>query len=193
MNSKTTFSVAGICGSLRRDSVNRKVLRLAEGLMPPGMTMHTVEISDLPMYNFDLHQNGFPAPVVRVHDEIKRADAIFFATPEHNFSMPAALKNVIDWMSRFRPTPLTNKPCAVISASPGQLGGARVQYDLRRSLGFLNALVMLQPEVFVGSAHTKFDADGGFTDDAGREIIKQHMAAFADWIARMKVAFPPAA
>lgn len=193
MNSHTTLSIAGICGSLRRDSVNRKALRVAEELMPPGMTLHTIEIGDLPMYNFDLHQNGFPASVMRVHDEIKKADAVLVATPEHNASMPAALKNTIDWMSRYRPTPFTNKPCAVLSASPGPLGGGRVQYEFRRSLAFLHALVMLQPEVFIAHAPSKFDADGRFTDDAGREIIKQQMLAFADWTTRMKLAFPAAA
>lgn len=190
MNSTPSFSVAGICGSLRRDSFNRKALHLAGGLMPANLTMHVVEIGDLPMYNFDLHQNGFPAPVTRLHDALKKADAVLVATPEHNASMPAALKNAIDWMSRFRPTPLAHKPCAVLSASPGPLGGGRVQYEFRRSLAFLNALVMLQPEVFIAHAPTKFDADGRFTDEAGRVIIQQQMAAFADWIARMKVAFP---
>ena len=158
--------------------------------MPPSMMMQVVEIGDLPMYNFDLHQAGFPAPVTRLYERIKAADAVLIATPEHNGSMPAALKNVIDWMSRFKPPPFVNMPCAVLSASPGPLGGGRVQYDLRRSMSFVQALIMLQPEVFIAYAPTKFDENGRFTDEVGRQILAQQMTAFDEWIVRIKSAFP---
>jgi chromate reductase, NAD(P)H dehydrogenase (quinone) len=140
MNATKQLDVVGICGSLRRDSFNRKALRAAQELMPQSMTMQAVEIGDLPMYNFDLHQSGFPAPVTHLYERIKAADGVLIATPEHNGSIPAALKNVIDWMSRFKPPPFVNMPCAVLSASPGPLGGGRVQYDLRRSMMFVQAL-----------------------------------------------------
>ena len=190
MNATKKLDVVGICGSLRRDSLNRKALRAAEELMPPSMTMQVVEIGDLPMYNFDLHQAGFPAPVTRLCERIKAADAVLIATPEHNGSMPAALKNVIDWMSRFKPPPFVNMPCAVLSASPGPLGGGRVQYDLRRSMSFVQALIMLQPEVFIAYAPTKFDQNGRFTDEVGRQILVQQMTAFDEWIRRIRSAFP---
>lgn len=190
MNASNKLEIAGICGSLRKDSLNRKALRAAGELMPPSMTMQVVEIGDLPIYNFDLHQAGFPPSVTRLCERIKAADAVLIATPEHNASMPAALKNVIDWMSRFKPTPFTHMPCAVLSASPGPLGGGRVQYDLRRSLSFVHALIMLQPEVFIAHAPAKFDENGHFTDEVGRQIIAQQMIAFHEWIVRIRSAFP---
>jgi chromate reductase len=190
MNATKQLDVVGICGSLRRDSFNRKALRAAQELMPQSMTMQAVEIGDLPMYNFDLHQSGFPAPVTHLYERIKAADGVLIATPEHNGSIPAALKNVIDWMSRFKPPPFVNMPCAVLSASPGPLGGGRVQYDLRRSMMFVQALFMLQPEVFIAYSPTKFDENGRFTDEVGRQILAQQMAAFHEWILRIRSAFP---
>src|SRR5258708_21692269 len=146
MNATKKLDVEGIGGSLRGASLNRRALRAAEELMPPSMTMQVVEIGDLPMYNFDLHQAGFPAPVTRLCERIKAADAVLIASPEHNGSMPAALKNVIDWMSRFKPPPFVNMPCAVLSPSRGPLAGGRVQYGLRRSISVVHSLSMLQPE-----------------------------------------------
>src|SRR4029077_2578513 len=118
MNATKKLDVVGICGSLRRDSLNRKALRAAEELMPPSMTMQVEEIGDLPMYNFDLHQAGFPAPVTRLCERIKVADAVLIATPEHNGSIPAALKNVIDWMSGFKQRPFVDWPLRVFPAVP---------------------------------------------------------------------------
>jgi chromate reductase len=93
-------------------------------------------------------------------------------------------------MSRFKPPPFVNMPCAVLSASPGPLGGGRVQYDLRRSMMFVQALIMLQPEVFIAYSPTKFDENGRFTDEVGRQILAQQMAAFHEWILRIRSAFP---
>src|SRR5258708_1520034 len=157
MNATKKLDVVGICGSLRRDSLNRKALRAAEELMPPSMTMQVVEIGDLRMYISDPTKLAFPPRVPRLCERIKAADAVLIASPEHNGSMPAALKNVIDWMSRFKPPPFVNMPCAVLSASPGPLGGGRVQYDLLRSMSFVQALILLQPVVFIAYAPSKFD------------------------------------
>lgn len=183
------LDIVGICGSLRKGSFNRKALLTARELMPSGMDMEIVEIGNLPIYNFDLQEAGFPPDATRLYERIKAADGVFFATPEHNGSIPAALKNVIDWMSRFRPTPFDRKPCAVISASPGPLGGGRVQYDFRRSMAFVNALVMVQPEVFIAYAPTKFDESGRFTDETGRNFLSQLLVAFEDWVRRIKTAY----
>jgi len=117
-----------------------------KGIDAPNLEMEIVEIGELPIYNFDIQQVGFPPEATRLHERIRRADGVFVATPEHNATMPAALKNLIDWMSRFRPTPFDQKPVAVISASPGPIGGARVQAEFRRSMAVVNALVMIQPE-----------------------------------------------
>jgi chromate reductase len=187
--SSEKLDIVGICGSLRRDSFNRKALLTAKEMMPVGMDMEVVEIGDLPIYNFDIQQVGFPPDATRLYERIKAADGVFVATPEHNASMPAALKNVIDWMSRYRPTPFDKKPCAVISASPGPLGGGRVQYDFRRSMAFVNALVMIQPEVFIAQAPSKFDDSGRFTDEVGRNFLSQLLIAFEDWVRRVKAAY----
>lgn len=183
------LDIVGLCGSLRKDSVNRKVLLLAKELLPPSMQMEIVEFGDLPIYNFDIQQAGFPPDAVRLNDRLRRADGIFVSTPEHNAGMPAALKNAIDWMSRFRPTPFDNKPVAVVSASPGPIGGGRVQYEFRRSMAFVNALVMIQPEVFISHAPTKFDEQGRFTDEAGRNFLSQLLIAFEVWVRRIKAAY----
>ena len=183
------LDIVGICGSLRKGSINRKALLAAKELLPASMDMEIVEIGDLPIYNFDIQQIGFPPDATRLYERIKKADGVFVATPEHNATMPAALKNVIDWMSRFRPTPFDQKPCAVISASPGPIGGARVQAEFRRSMAFVNALVMIQPEVFIAYAPTKFDDNGRFTDEAGREFLSKLLTAFEDWVRRIKAAY----
>jgi chromate reductase len=183
------LDIVGICGSLRKGSINRKALLAAKELLPAGMDMEIVEIGDLPIYNFDIQQIGFPPDATRLFERIKKADGVFVATPEHNATMPAALKNVIDWMSRFRPTPFDQKPCAVISASPGPIGGARVQAEFRRSMAFVNALVMIQPEVFIAYAPTKFDDSGRFTDEAGRDFLSKLLVAFEDWVRRIKAAY----
>ncbi len=183
------LDIVGICGSLRKGSINRKALLAAKELLPASMDMEIVEIGDLPIYNFDIQQVGFPLDATRLYERFKKADGVFVATPEHNATMPAALKNVIDWMSRFRPTPFDQKPCAVISASPGPIGGARVQAEFRRSMAFVNALVMIQPEVFIAYAPTKFDDSGRFTDEAGRDFLSKLLIAFEDWVRRIKAAY----
>jgi chromate reductase len=184
------LDIVGICGSLRKGSLNRRALLAAKELMPSGLEIEIVEMGDLPIYNFDIQQIGFPPDATRLHERIKRADGVFVATPEHNAAMPAALKNLIDWMSRFRPTPFDQKPVAVISASPGPIGGARVQAEFRRSMAFVNALVMLQPEVFIAHAPGKFDDSGRFTDEAGRDFLSKLLIAFEDWVRRVKAAYP---
>ena len=187
-----SFDVVGICGSLRRGSFNRMALAAARDAMPPGMVLDVVPIDGLAMYDWDLQQAGFPEPVSRLRDRLAAADAVLFAVPEYNGSMPAVLKNAVDWMSRYRPSPVANKPCAVITASAGLVGGARVQYEFRRTMGFLNALIMLHPEVFITTAQTKFDGAGVLTDAATRDVLGQQMAAFHQWIGQMKRAFGPA-
>src|SRR6516225_6233458 len=161
-------SVLGICGSLRTGSYNRAVLRTAIELRPPGMTIEIADISAFPLYNEDVRAQGFPAPVETFRRQIKAADALLFVTPEYNYSMPGVLKNAIDWASRPPDQPFAGKPVAIIGASAGMGGTARAQYDLRRSCVFLDMHPVNRPEVLIGQAHTKFDAAGHLTDEAGR-------------------------
>jgi chromate reductase len=184
----TTFDVLGICGSLRQKSFNMAALRAAGELMPAGLKLRITSIAELPIYNLDVQEKGFPAPVTKLRDEILAADALLFASPEYNWSLSGALKNAIDWMSRFQPQPFQNKPAAVFSATGGPVGGARVQYDLRRILSGLGVMWLARPEVFIGMAASKF-GDGKLTDETTRKFLSDEMLAFEDWIKRMKRAF----
>ncbi|HTF14169.1 MAG TPA: NADPH-dependent FMN reductase [Burkholderiales bacterium] len=189
MNTPASFQVLGICGSLRQKSYNMMALKTAGELMPPGLKLRITSIAELPIYNFDVQEKGFPAPVTRLRDEILAADALFFASPEYNWTIGAPLKNAIDWMSRFQPVPFLNKPAAVLSASGGPLGGSRGQYDLRRSLAGLGVQWLAKPEIFIGMAHSKFGTDGKLNDEPTRKIMTDQVVAFEDWIKRMKRAF----
>ena len=185
-----SYNVLGLCGSLREQSFNMMALKVAGELMPPGMKLSITAIGDLPLYNLDVQEKGFPAPVNRLRDEMLAADALLFASPEYNWSVSAPLKNAIDWLSRYEPTvPFKNKPAAVISAAEGLLGGSRGQYDLRRILDGLGVQWLRKPEIFIGFAQNKFDGEGRLTDEPTRNIMTKQMAAFHDWIDRVKRAF----
>jgi len=189
VNTQATFQILGICGSLRQKSFNMAALKVAGELMPPGLKLRITGIGDLPIYNFDVQEKGFPASVTKLRDEILAADALLFASPEYNWSVGAPLKNAIDWMSRFQPQPFNNKPAAVLSATGGPLGGARGQYDLRRILDGLGVHWLAKPEIFIGMAQTKFGTDDKLNDEPTRKIMTDQMLAFEDWIKRMKRAF----
>jgi chromate reductase len=172
----------GISGSLRKGSYNTMLLKVALALVPDGVTTEMGDISDLPLYNADLDGEAYPASATRLKDQVRRADALVIATPEYNYSMPGVLKNAIDWVSRPpNDSPFFNKPFAILSASTGMLGGARAQYHLRQSSVFLNMHPLNRPEVIVAKAQDKFDAEGNFTDEAGKELIRKQMASLAEW------------
>jgi chromate reductase len=145
------------------------------------MNVTIADISQIPLYNEDVRQQGFPPPVETLRRQIKEADALLFACPEYNYSMTGVLKNAIDWASRPPDQPFAGKPCAIIGAAAGMAGSARAQYDLRRSCVFLDMHPINKPEVLIGQAQTKFDADGNFTDEAGRNFIRDLMVALAAW------------
>jgi chromate reductase, NAD(P)H dehydrogenase (quinone) len=182
------MNVLGISGSLRKGSFNSAALRAAQGLAPHGMTVAIAEIGDIPLYNEDVRSAGLPAPVTRFRDEIAAADALLFVTPEYNFSIPGVLKNAIDWASRPPNQPFNEKPLAIMGASGGPLGTARVQYHLRQVLYGLNGFVLNKPEVFIGQAATKFDASGDLTDEATKEFIGKLLASLAAWTERVRSA-----
>ena len=180
------MKILGICGSLRKASFNMAALRACTELMPQGTSLHIASIADMPMYNQDVMDAGMPDPVKRIRSEIAAADGVLLATPEYNFSVPAPLKNVIDWASRAPNQVFQDKPVAIFSAAPGPLGGARVQYDLRRILSQLWAHPLPRPEVFIGMANTKFDAEGRLTDETTRKFLTDLLNGFKEWIARMQ-------
>jgi chromate reductase len=156
-------------------------------LAPPGLSIaEAPSFREFPLYDADIQgATGFPAAVTALADAIRAADGVVFCTPEYNFSLPGGLKNAIDWVSRLPNQPFAGKPIAIQSASPGPLGGARVQYDLRRAMVFLDALTLNKPEIFVGGCAQKFDEKTGtLTDATTRDFVKQQLAAFARFIER---------
>ncbi|MEJ8823361.1 NAD(P)H-dependent oxidoreductase [Variovorax humicola] len=183
----SALDIVGLCGSLRAASLNRMALKLAASSMPQDMHMEVVEWRDVPPFDADvLAAHGLPPSVAALRERIRRADGVVIATPEYNFSIPGMLKNAIDWISRGEDQPFAHMPVAIVTATPGPRGGARVQYDLRKVLLFVNAMTLVKPEVFIGDAALKFDAAGQCTDEATRKFVTAQMDAFAKWIAAVK-------
>ena len=181
-------NIVSICGSLRKGSYNRMVMNLLPGLAPAGMAIKEApSLTEFPLYNADIQNaSGFPAVVNVLADAIRAADGVIFCTPEYNFSLPGGLKNALDWVSRLPGQPFAGKPVALQSASPGPLGGGRVQYDLRRAMVFLDAFVLNKPEIFIGGCAAKLDEKtGAITDETTRNFIKQQLAAFVAFIAQV--------
>lgn len=177
-------NVITICGSLRKASLNRMLANALPGLAPAGMNIKASPSIEMPLYNADVQAQGFPPAATALADAIRAADGVIIVTPEYNYSLPGGLKNAIDWVSRMPNQPFVNKPVALQSASMGPLGGARMQYHARTMLVFLDALVFNKPEIFVGSAHTRFDdKTGELKDEATRTIIQQQLEGFAKFIA----------
>jgi chromate reductase, NAD(P)H dehydrogenase (quinone) len=180
------ISVLGIAGSLRQGSYNKIALRAAVELAPAGMVIETFDLAPIQPYNEDVKQQGFPPPEQEFREKIRTADALLIVTPEYNRGVPGVLKNAIDWASRPPDQPFDGKPTAIFGASPGMVGTAVAQYELRRYLGVLNALVMNTPSVMIGQAGQKFDEQGRLTDQPTREIIGKLLAALAEWTRRCR-------
>ena len=182
----TPIHVLGISGSLRRGSFNSAALRTAQQLVPDGMTIEIFDLAPIPLYNEDVREQGFPPPVEEFRRRIKEADALLIVTPEYNYSVPGVLKNAIDWASRPPDQPFDGKPMAIFGASPSFTGSARAQYHLRQVFIYLDALIMNRPEVFITSAHTKFDAQGKLTDETTRGHIRGLLDGLQKWTERLR-------
>ena len=181
MSDAKGIDVLAICGSLRAGSYNQAALRTAIELKPPGMTIETADIGSFPLYNEDVLARGYPPPVETLRRQIAEADALLFVTPEYNYSIPGVLTNAVDWASRPPDQPFAGKPVAIMGAGAGMAGTARAQYDLRRCFVFLDMHPLNKPEVLIGVAHTKFDAEGAFTDEVGRGLIRDLLVALDKW------------
>ncbi|WP_374443643.1 NADPH-dependent FMN reductase [Stella sp.] len=177
---------AVLLGSLRKASFNAMVARALPGLAPEGVTVRELEsVRDYPHYDADLQAEGFPDIVTRTADAIRAADALIVVTPEYNYSIPGALKNAVDWLSRLPNQPFAGKPIAIQTASQGPFGGIRCQYHLRQSMVFLDGRVLNKPEIAVGSVQTRVDAaTGALTDATTRGLIGQQLAALAEFVRR---------
>jgi len=186
MSDARPLKIVSLLGSLRKGSYNGAIARALPALAPPGMTVEPLpSIRDLPLYDADLHANGFPPAVTALAAAITAADGVIIVTPEYNYSIPGPLKNAIDWLSRLSPQPFAGKPIALASASMGMLGGARAQYHLRQSMVFLDAHVLNRPEVIIPAVQTKVDANGQLTDQSVRDFIAAELKAFAAYIHRL--------
>lgn len=167
-----TVRVVGVSGSLRAGSFNTSLLRAAIELAPAGITIEPFDLAPIPLYNADVEQQGDPAPVAAFKRAIQEADALLIATPEYQHGVPGVLKNALDWASRPPGrTVLRDKAVGIMGASPGFVGTARAQTQLREALTFSRAWAVLEPEVLVGRAREKFDAAGRLTDEQTRTFV----------------------
>ena len=183
----TPLRFLGIAGSLRRASYNRGLLRAAIDAAPAGVRVTVFDLADLPIFNADVEAEGDPAPVSEFKSEIAAADALLIATPEYNHCVPGVLKNAIDWASRpARRSVLADKPVAIMGASTGRGGTARAQAHLRDGLAYTNGLVLALPEVLVGEARVKFDAEGNLHDDDTRSEVRDLLVSLAAWTRRLQ-------
>jgi chromate reductase len=174
--------VAVLVGSLRKDSLNRRAAHTLAALAPAGMDFRFVEIGDLPLYNQDLDAAP-PQTWITFRQQIKSADAVLFVTPEYNRSVPGVLKNAIDVGSRpYDQSVWNGKPGAVMSVSPGAIGGFGANHHLRQSMVFLNVPMMQQPEAYVGRAADLFDDTGALTTEGMRTFFTNFVTAFSAWI-----------
>ena len=175
--------IAVFVGSLRKESLNRKLAKALAELAPSSPKLEIVEIGQLPLYNQDFDED--PSPVyVEFRARVRAADGVLFITPEYNRSVPGALKNALDVASRpYGQSAWNGKPGAVISASPGAIGGFGANHHLRQSLVFLNVPAMQQPEAYIGGADKLFDASGKLASDGTRKFLQQFIEAFTNWVA----------
>jgi chromate reductase len=179
------YRVAVLVGSLRKESLNRKAARALLALAPENLTGDIVEIGDLPLYDEDVEAAGAPPAWQRFRDEVRAADAVLFVTPEYNRSVPGALKNAIDVGSRpYGQSVFAGKPAAIMTISPGAIGGFGANHHLRQSLVFLDMPILQQPEAYIGNGNALFEADGNLASESTRDLFGRFIAAFASLVAR---------
>lgn len=170
-----------ISGSLRKDSFNTRVLKASQGLTPEGMEIELFDIHSLPLYNQDV-EAPFPEAAQKLKDAITEADGVIFATPEHNRSIPSALKNAIDWASRpWGQNSFAGKSVLIMGATGGHIGTALAQNHLKSIMLYLDARVIGQPELYLGSIHEKINEEGVLTDESTKEHIKKALQVLADY------------
>jgi len=178
-----SYKIAILVGSLRKDSINRKVARSICAIRGDGLDCSMVEIGNLPLYNQESDENP-PAEYVEFRRKIAEADGVLFVSPEYNRGVPGVLKNAIDVGSRpYGKSVWTRKPAAIVSASPGAIGGFGANHQLRQACVFLDMPVMQQPEAYLGNVKDdSFDSDGCLKDGPLKELVEKLAHAFHDWV-----------
>ncbi|MBF0314846.1 MAG: NAD(P)H-dependent oxidoreductase [Oligoflexia bacterium] len=178
-------NIAIIVGSLRKESYNRKMAHVLIGFASNSLAMEIVEIGDLMLYNEDLDAKP-PSTWLNFRERIKRNDGVLFVTPEYNRSVPGVLKNALDVGSRpYGKSVWERKPAAVVSLSPGAIGGFGANHHLRQTLVSLNMITMAQPEAYIGGAATLFDHQGNLANEGTRILMQKFMHFFTLWMERI--------
>ena len=176
------IKVAVIVGSLRKESINKKLALAVSGMFADRFELRRVEIADLPLYNQDFDAD-FPASGVRFKQQVEAADALLFVTPEYNRSIPGVLKNAIDLGSRpSGSNSFAGKPAAIIGTSPGARGSALAQQHLRNVLVGLDVLAMAQPEVTVQFQEGLIDAEGHIDNERTQKFLQRFVDAYSTWL-----------
>ena len=184
-----TWDIVAIVGSLRRDSFTRRLVRSFDRLLPATVGIEIVGIGELPFYNQDMEASP-PTAWTEFRKRIKRADAVLFATPEYNRSVPGVLKNAIDVGSRpYGSSVWAGKPAAIVSTSPGAMGGFGANHHLRQALVCLDMPTMQQPEAYLGGADKLVDCDGQFLNPVTRDFCVMFLQTFESWIRRQTAGF----
>ncbi|MDQ1154313.1 NADPH-dependent FMN reductase [Brevundimonas sp. SORGH_AS_0993] len=179
--------VALIVGSLRKGSYSRAIGLAMKAIAAPGLEIEPVQIDDLPLYDPDLETDTPPPAWTRFRDEISATEAVLFVTPEYNRSIPGALKNALDVGSRpYGQSVWSGKPAAIVSVSPGALGGFGANHHLRQPLVFLHMPTMQQPEAYIGNVASLLDENGQLKKDDTRQFLNSFTDAFAAWIEKTK-------
>ena len=177
------YKIAIIVGSLRKDSLNRKVARSICAIRGDNLDCSMIEIGDLPLYNQDLDADP-PEQWVRFRKQVAEADGVLFCSPEYNRGIPGVLKNAIDVGSRpYGQSVFDKKPAAIVTASPGSIGGFGSNHQIRQAAVFLNMPVMQQPEAYLGHvSDDSFDESGCLKEGPLKELITNLAHSFAGWV-----------
>lgn len=176
------ISLLGICGSLRKASLNRGLLAAVGETLPAGASLRPWDSLDFPIFNSDV---GEPTLVTDLKRAVAESDGVVFAVPEYNYSIPGGLKNAIDWLSRPLPeSPLRGKPCGIVGAASGMSGTIRAQMHLRQILLFSDCPCLSQPEVLIPRAQERFDAAGRLIDDSTRALLARFGVALVAFVER---------
>ncbi|MFJ1268479.1 NADPH-dependent FMN reductase [Legionella lytica] len=176
--------IAVVVGSLRQESYNRKMAHALMAVAPASLNLHIVEIGNLPLYNQDLDDENKPAQAwLDFREQIKISDGVLFVTPEYNRSIPGVLKNAIDVGSRpYGKSVWSKKPGAVVSVSPGAIGGFGANHHLRQCFVFLDIPILQQPEAYIGGAGNLFNEQGQLTNEDTKKFIQNFMNTYAQWV-----------
>jgi chromate reductase len=188
--SMAQYKIGYLIGSLAKGSINRKLSKALIRLAPPSLSFSEIEFRDLPAYSYD-YDKDYPPVAKKFKADIKAADGVLFVTPEYNRSIPGALKNAIDWASRpYGTNAFAHKPSAVIGTSPGAIGTAVAQQNLRSVLGFCNSPQMNSPEAYIQFKDGLITDDGEVTVESTEKFLRNFMAEYATFVCRALTVLP---